>query len=312
MTEPQPTSAAENSAISWALGVLTARAVGALEASSIPALLLRGPVLAGWIYDSPAERRYLDVDLLVPAGARAGAIAALKGLGLELVLADAAPSERESHAETFRDPGRGWLDLHWTVKGIGADPEVVWPVLSRGRTSMTVEGTRVGVPGEGARALMVALHAAQHAGQRTHSLEDVRRAVERVDRHVWEEAAALAVELDAIPAFAAGIRLAPGGPELLDVLSIAAAPTVDVAVYAAGNVPVLRGLWRLEQASGRDKFGLLARELVPTPAFMRASSPLARRGPLGLGAAYAIRPLWLASRLPSAYRALRRARRREV
>jgi hypothetical protein len=47
----------------------------------------------------------------------------------------------------------------------------------------------------------------------------------------------------------------------------------------------------------------------PPPAFMRAWSPLARRGALGLALAYAWRPVWLVVHSGAAVRAWRRARR---
>jgi hypothetical protein len=131
-----------------------------------------------------------------------------------------------------------------------------------------------------------------------------------VDLSVWRRASQLATDLDAVPAFVAGIKLAPGGERLVEELGIEAQPTLDVAVRAEGDVPVLRGLMRLGETRGiAAKLRLLARELFPTPTFMRLSSPLARRGPLGLTAAYAVRPLWILWRLPAAFRAYRRARR---
>jgi ABC-type Na+ transport system ATPase subunit NatA len=295
-------------AISWGLEALTARVAGALQAASIPFLLLRGPVLARWLYDDPTERRYVDVDLLVPAGRRGDAAAALEAFGLRPLLANAAPSEREPHAETFVDTARGPVDLHWTLKGIGAEVESVWPVLSRDREEMRVGGARIPVPGPAARVLTIALHAAQHGPQGGAHLEDARRAVERLPRSIWEDAAALARELDALAAFAAGIRQPPAGERLLRELGIDVEMTLDLAVRAEGDVPTIRGLSRLRDAQGAGaRTVLLARELCPTPAFMRRWSAIARQGRLGLATAYAIRPLWLAWHLVPAYRAYRRA-----
>ena len=57
------------------------------------------------------------------------------------------------------------------------------------------------------------------------------------------------------------------------------------------------------------KLRLVAHEMVPTRAFMRWWSPLARRGPLGLAAAYLWRPIWFVGHAPAGLRAWRRARR---
>ena len=48
-------------------------------------------------------------------------------------------------------------------------------------------------------------------------------------------------------------------------------------------------------------------ELAAPADFMRLWHPLARRGPVGLAAAYLYRPFWLAVKLPVGVRAWRRA-----
>jgi hypothetical protein len=53
---------------------------------------------------------------------------------------------------------------------------------------------------------------------------------------------------------------------------------------------------------------VLRAEVLPAPAFMRAASPLARRGRLGLVLAYPARALVRAWQLPAAIRAVRRSR----
>jgi hypothetical protein len=65
----------------------------------------------------------------------------------------------------------------------------------------------------------------------------------------------------------------------------------------------------LEPGSTRARLRLLWAELLPSPAFMRLWSPLARRGKRGLLCAYLWRPLWLLWHLPAGLRDLARARR---
>jgi hypothetical protein len=291
------------------LDSLAVRAVRALEASDIPCLLLRGPVFARWLYGSSSERPYDDVDLLVPVSRAAEASKVLTTLGLRSLLGNAAPSERPSHADTLTGSA-GDIDLHWTVSGIRADPDAVWRVLSSGREEMHLEEGAVPVARPGARAFLIALHTAQHGPQGGVQLEDARRAVSRLPRSVWEDAAALARQLDALPAFAAGVGRAAGGDELLRELGVDAKWNLDLAVRAEGDVPMLRGLSTLRHTRGMAaRVRLVGQELFPTVAFMRAWSPRARRGFLGLAAAYASRPFWIARNLIPAYRAYRRARR---
>ena len=54
---------------------------------------------------------------------------------------------------------------------------------------------------------------------------------------------------------------------------------------------------------------IVVRQVLPPPDYLRFRSPLARRGPVGLAAAYAARPVWLARHAPRAVRAWRAARR---
>jgi hypothetical protein len=68
----------------------------------------------------------------------------------------------------------------------------------------------------------------------------------------------------------------------------------------AGSVMQARGM--------RDRARLVGHKLAPPATFMRKWSPLERRGPLGLAAAYVWRPFWILSRTPHALRAWARAR----
>jgi hypothetical protein len=102
----------------------------------------------------------------------------------------------------------------------------------------------------------------------------------------------------------------PLGQELMDRVHLEGDVDALSAMRAAGVPPVAGGLERLRTTHGLGpRIRLLARELVPTPSFMRTWSPLARRGPVGLALAYAYRPVALAVELPAALRAHGRARR---
>jgi hypothetical protein len=96
---------------------------------------------------------------------------------------------------------------------------------------------------------------------------------------------------------------------MIERLAFRAPPDLGAAARAQGAIDMLGGLVILRSTPGAGpKARLVAREAFPTRAFMRTWSPLARRGPAGMAAAYAHRPFWLARRLPAAYRAYRRAR----
>jgi hypothetical protein len=174
---------------------------------------------------------------------------------------------------------------------------------------MGVGGLEVEVPGEPARALIVVLHMLNHGLHATRPAEDLRRALARVERSTWEASAALAAELGATAGFAAGLRVLPEGTALADSLGLPDEASVEARLRTASPPHTALGFQRLVEAPGLlAKARLLGRELVPTAAFMRIWSPLARRGPLGLAAAYLWRPLWLLLQARGGLRALRRAR----
>jgi hypothetical protein len=64
----------------------------------------------------------------------------------------------------------------------------------------------------------------------------------------------------------------------------------------------------LEMDGTTTRARYVASRAFPSPAAMRAWSPLARRGRFGLAAAYVWRVPWLATRLVPALRAVRAAR----
>ncbi len=167
------------------------------------------------------------------------------------------------------------------------------------------------MPSFPARTLHVALHAVQHGGEaQPKPMADLERALARVPEETWREAWELARRLDAADAFAAGLRLTPAGRRLSAAIG-AADPGSGGARLRIEGVPLAEGFGELAAAAGpRAKLALLARELFPSPAFMRWWTPLARRGPLGLAAAYPWRLAWLCSRAIPGYLAWRRAQDR--
>lgn len=103
------------------LGSASLRAVlAALARAGVPALLLKGPVLAEALYDPPEERPFTDLDLLVRRADVPTALGVLAALGYrhrpggrplahELAHAAAAVFVRED------DPASVPVDLHWEL-----------------------------------------------------------------------------------------------------------------------------------------------------------------------------------------------------
>lgn len=308
------TDAITSAAHSLAVDQVTAEVTAALRAGGIEPVLLKGPTFARWLYPSDGLRPYVDTDLLVAPGDQDHAAGVLQSLGFDDPMAAALSHERDDHSRTFsRDQGDGAaeVDLHFTLAGARAEPGVVWAVLTRELHDIDVAGTPVKELGTAARTLQVALHAAQDGRVTDQPLEDLARALTTCGVDTWHAAAALAREIDALSAFAAGLSRDAAGARLLADLGIDAGESGTYERLRGGTPPPMSlGIARLLER--RDRRGLareLLREVVPTPAFMRVWSPVARRGRLGLAVAYLWRPVSLLIRVGPAVRAYLRARR---
>jgi hypothetical protein len=299
---------AGNLRVDWA----TAEVLRAFEDRGVKTLLLKGPSVVRWLYEAHDPRSYIDCDLLVRSGDLDAAEHVLEGRGF-------SPNfyEREM-PEWWREHAAGWLraddgaivDLHQTLPGVGVGPDRLWQMLAADVDEIDVAGFRsatLTIPG---RALHLALHAAQHGVGWPEVIAELERAISSTDEAVWRAAAGLAEALDAVPALAEGLRTSPAGRTLASTLDLPADRPVEVALRASSPPPVALGFDQLAGAeSWRDRLRIMRHKVAPPATFMRAWSPLARRGRLGLVLAYAWRPLWLLRSAPAGFRAWRAAQR---
>lgn len=299
--------------------MLDAEAVGVvhrLDAAGIESILLKGPVTARWLYGDGESRAYSDIDLLVRSDDLDRAMDVLEAAGYDDLFAGSVERGASPHARTLRlkegaqrltrGPMPTLVDLHTTFHGVRVPELAFWSAITAGSETIRLFGSDVRIPGEPARAALIALHAGAHGA----ALADLDRALEQVPDQRWIEAYEFGRRQEASDLFVAGLRLHPLGRELIDRCGFAAVPTVKTILTSGGRPPVADGLYRLLRCdSWGERLALLGRELVPSRSFMRLQSPLARRGRLGLAAAYAYRPLWLLAKLPAAVAALIAARR---
>lgn len=283
--------------------------VRALNEVRVDSIVLKGPVLGRTLYDRAELRPYVDSDLLVAAHNSEVASSTLAAIGFRPEPADLLPGDPPLYARSWRRDG-AIVELHDTLVGAGVSPGELWAVLVTRTEPMELRGSEIAVLDEPARALHVALHAAQHGMAWGRPLEDLRRALERIPEASWQRAAALADRLAAAEAFAAGLRLRSEGRVLAARLGLSEVASVEVALRAASAPAAAKGFERFTRIPGAHRKALLLiHKLFPAPAFMRAWSPLARRGRLGLATAYAWRPLWLVGKLASGLRAWAGVRR---
>jgi hypothetical protein len=286
---------------------MTAEVVAAFEQIGVPAVLLKGPVIAEWLYAGrPEERPYGDADLLVAGEDEARAAGVLRQLGFHREFGEVGHPGIEP--QNWLRAAHEAVDLHTTLWGVGASPQALWSAFSANTRKQRVGGRSLTVTGPVARALQLTLHAAQHAGAKR-TLRDLDRAIEMLPLDCWREVADLAADLDAAEAFGAGLGLTDAGRALALLLGVPTDRSRQARLRMARE-PMAEGIEQLARTPGfRARALLLRRELFPSPDFMRWRSGLARRGALGLMLSYPARLLWMASRAPAAYAAWRRATR---
>ncbi|MBA2506060.1 MAG: nucleotidyltransferase family protein [Thermoleophilaceae bacterium] len=296
-----PSGAIATAATTLAVDATAARVTRALREAEIAAILLKGRSFADWLYDTGELRAYSDCDLLVSPEdlERAGTV--LSGLGFR------------RGGPTLPWIGRGVeVDLHDSLVGIRADRRVAWRELHAHSECVAHDGMEVDVLDGPGKTLHVALHAAQHAGYEPHVIEDLKRAIHRVDHPTWRAAARLAERLDASAAFAAALCLQADGRALLGSLDMEVRdPDVEVLLRAEAAPALALGFERLRSAAGlRAKTQVAARALFPEPGMIRYVFGLEEAGPARLGVAYLRRLGWLVPRVIPGLRAWIRARRK--
>ena len=287
---------------------VTAEVVRALALDGIEAILLKGPSFARWLYEDGVLRKYGDTDLLVAQDdVEAVENVLIKlGFGFGRDGGPRDPSLQDLHWVRNEDE----VDVHVTLKGGCAGAARQWMVLTRNTDVMTVNGVSVRVLSETARALHLALHAAHHGRRSERPLADLSRGLARLPFDLWQQAAAMALEIDATEFFAAGLRQTAEGVALADSLGLSDELSVEAALRADSATSITLGLSRLLERRGvRAKAGVLLREIFPSVEFMRIWAPTRRLGPVGLALGYLWRPVSLALASPRAVYALVRASR---
>jgi hypothetical protein len=292
----------------FAVDALTAEVAGAFDREGIETLVLKGPVLARWLY--PGEvRPYGDSDLMVAPENRARAVDVLDELGfVEHMPWLPTPLSLDIGRTAFSRRGGGMVDLHWQLPGLDGDPDAIWGCLAASAERLVIGGLELRVPDRDTVLLHVVLHAAQHANLGdSRPREDLRRALACVEDSGWSRALGLARAYRGVPAFAAGLLLLPKGRDLACELGLGEASSLQ---YALRREDVIAEQLYVLLSAGegiRWKLAIAASRIFPRPDHMRWWSPLARRGKRGLAGAYVWRAIWTIGQALRATRTLWRA-----
>jgi hypothetical protein len=147
--------------------VVTAEAVDVLRGAGVRSIVLKGASFARWLYSDGSPRPYADSDLLVAPSQIERAARALESVGYSLVLDDRiAPGADAHHQICQRGRDGATVELHWRLPGVRVAPEVAWRRFAAETETTSLAGAEVEFLSVSARALHLALHAAQHAGLR--------------------------------------------------------------------------------------------------------------------------------------------------
>jgi hypothetical protein len=263
-----------------------AEVVEAWNRCGIESVLLKGVTTVEWLYRD-GSRGYVDADLLVAPPRVGPAASVLTELGFV-----PAREHVSDHAHPWiRASDHTIIDLHTTIWGLGRPPARTWQELQGWVEPYEIGAVRVRVPNLPARALSLALHAAQHRDVPA-KRADLRRALERTTLSQWQEAEELANRLGALPMMGVGLELEPAGRRLLRHLPLARAGLVA----ATEKAPLAIGFARLAAARGiGGKLGVLT-SAMNVPAEERRT----RGGSLR-------RFAWLLAGIPRTARGIRRA-----
>ncbi|HXP38564.1 MAG TPA: nucleotidyltransferase family protein [Solirubrobacteraceae bacterium] len=299
----------EQRARNFAVDVLTAEVAGAFGRDGIEVLVLKGPVLAMWLYPDEV-RPYGDSDLMVAPENRARAVGVLERLGfVEHLPWMPTPLSLDMGRTTYARGG-GVVDLHCRLPGLDGDPNAIWVGFAASAERQMIGGVELRVPDRDVVLLHVALHAAQHSNLVDGKpLEDLRRALARVEESKWLSALHLARAYGGVPAFAAGLRLLPEGQDLARRLDLGEEGSLKYALLREDVIAEELYALLSAEAGIRQKLAIALSRGFPRPDYMRWWSPRARRGKLGLAGAYIWRAIWVIGQALGSIRTLWRIRR---
>jgi hypothetical protein len=105
---------------------VTAAVANVFAAGGIDTIVLKGPVLAKWLYPDEV-RPYVDSDLMVAPKQRARAVGVLERLGFA-EHCEWMPTllSLDPGGTAFNRSGGGMVDLHCQLPGLDGDPDSIW------------------------------------------------------------------------------------------------------------------------------------------------------------------------------------------
>ena len=168
-------------------------AVKALSEAGIATASFKGPAVAHCYYDTPSQRTYVDIDLLISRETFGQADEALRSAGLHPTDFDWRRTIESGYGEvTYLGPDHTMLDLHWhPIREPAIRRAFTWTThdLIGRATTAHVASVDVAVLDPEDMLIAVATHACYDGAYRLGWLVDVVR-IERSGQVRWDELAA--------------------------------------------------------------------------------------------------------------------------
>jgi Uncharacterised nucleotidyltransferase len=161
---------------------------GQLSRAGVPTVLLKGAALRLTAYHDPAEREFVDIDVLVPKEAIAAAVAALEERGYTLEFPDQIELYLEHHHHLLLKHSRGFVvEVHWALEHDASPFKLDAEAVRRSARNVTTpDGTTVSVPSPEHMVLHLCHQNLENGFSHLRRLVDVDRVVASAVDFDWD------------------------------------------------------------------------------------------------------------------------------
>ncbi len=265
---------ARNFALTAEIDALTAEVAGTFGREGIETLVLKGPVLAKWLY--PGEvHPYIDSDLMVAPENRARAVGVLERLGfVEHCPWMPTPLSLDIGCTEF-NRGGGIVDLHYRLQRLDSDPDAIWGRLAASTERQVIGGVELCVPDRDTVLLQWSCTPRSTRTWWTASRWRICGERSLASRSRGGRARWSSREYRGVPAFAASLRLLPEGGELARRLDLGEVRSLKHELLREDVIAEELYALLCARVRIRRKVAIAASRSFPRPGYMRWWSPLA-------------------------------------
>jgi hypothetical protein len=209
-----------------------------LTGAGIELVVLKGAVFSAWLYGDAGIRPFVDVDVLVPEGARLNASNALEQIGFtRRIPSDAAEAIYSAIGAWPLECANGIrVDLHWRLAAKRFPMPLTAETVLRQAIPVHLGAHVVNAPSPAHATVLALLHAAKHVWYALESILSIAVMTRREDID-WIEVHRLVRHAGATRAAAAGLRLATDvfGTSIPDVFAVDARSSAVDRVCASAS-----------------------------------------------------------------------------